>query len=189
MHHDDGDAELLVGEDIVWTANHKLRLKKRSLLAGAKGTVCLVDGPSVYVRFNDGVEQGAAIPVRHFGMATTAANTSIGDPFNLETDISCAKTIVAKGMTGKVLAVQGDRVYISVAQDKDTTDSSALFVARKNVRTLAGCIPRRWEFAADFASSVTELLLSTFSNCPSPSQTTAMLRAAVRDYSQRFICA
>ena len=150
VYHDDGDAKLSVGDEVVWTAKHKLRLKKFSLPAGTQGTVCAVGSCSIYVRFDalrpQDVDQSAATLVRHVDVATKTI-IEVGDPFTVETDVSCAKTVVGKGATGSVLAVLGDRVWMSVAQDKDKLGAGALCVERKNVCTLAG-IPRRWEVAA-----------------------------------------
>ena len=178
MYHDDGDATLSVGDDIIWAAKHKLCVKY-SLKDKSKGTVvCMVDHSSMYVHFDSqrpgGPDQCAATLVSRDALADTmpGAAIEVGARVTLRRNVPCAKTAVAKGTTGRVLSVHDGHLWMNVTQDKEKIGTGALRVERKNVCTLAGCIPRRWEVAADFASNVTELLLGAC--CPEP--TTSLAR-------------
>ena len=165
VYHDNGDATLSVGDEVVWTTKHKLRLKGRHQKDGDTGTVCAIGSSSISVRFDalrpEDVDKSTTTLVFCIEVGDPSA-IKVGDPFTLKAKVSCPKIVVGKGTTGSVLAVQGDRVHIRFTPDKDDKlGVAALCVERKNVCALAGCIPRRWEVAADFASNVTELLLGT----------------------------
>ena len=126
--------------------------------------VCEVDSSTVYVRSDSkDPDQSAATLVRRTDLTVTTPDVAsqVDALVTLKAKVSCAKTVVAKGTIGRVLSVHGGHLYLwmSVTQNKDQIGDSALRVERKNVRALSGCIPRRWEVAADFASHVTELLL------------------------------
>ena len=163
MYHDNGDATLSVGDEVVWTTKHKLRVKGRHQKDGDTGTVCAIGSSSISVRFD---------ALRHEDVdkcpPTLVFCIEVGDPSAITvgdqswgSKVSCPKIVVGKGTTGSVLAVQGDHVYVRFTPDKDKLGAAAVRVERKNVCAPAGCIPRRWEVAADFASNVTELLLGT----------------------------
>ena len=164
VYHDNGDAKLSVGDEVVWTTKHKLRLKGRHQNNGDTGTVCAIGSSSISVRFDalrpEDVDKSTPTLVFCIEVGDPSA-IKVDDRFTLEAEVSCPKIVVGKGTTGSVLAVQGDHVYVRITQDKDKLGAAAVCVERKNVCALAGCIPRRWEVAADFASNVTELLLGT----------------------------
>ena len=164
VYHDNGDAKLSVGDEVVWTTKHKLRLKGRHQKDGDTGTVCAIGSSSISVRFDalrpEDVDKSTPTLVFCIEVGDPSA-IEIGDQYTLEAKVSCPKIVVGKGTTGSVLAVQGDHVHVRITQDKDKLGAAAVRVERKNVCALAGCIPRRWEVAADFASNVTELLLGT----------------------------
>ena len=174
VYHDDGDANLSVGDDIIWAAKHKLCVKY-SLKENSKGTVvCMVesDHSLMYVDFDSqrlGVaDQCAATLVSRDALADMTPDMAIevGTRVTLKRKVPCAKTAVTKGTIGRVLRVHDGHLWMNVTQDKENIGTGALYVERKNVCTLAGCIPRRWEVAADFASHVTELLLGTLCSPP-----------------------
>ena len=164
VYHDNGDATLSVGDEVVWTTKHKLRLKGRHQKDGDTGTVCAIGSSSISVRFDalrpEDVDKSTPTLVFCIEIGDPSAIT-VGDSYTLKAKVSCPKIVVGKGTTGSVLAVEGDHVYVRITQDKDKLGAAAVRVERKNVCALAGCIPRRWEVAADFASNVTELLLGT----------------------------
>ena len=172
VYHDDGDANLSVGDDIIWAAKHKLCVKY-SLEEKCKGiVVCMVesDHSLMYVDFDPqrlGVaDQCAATLVSRDALADMTT-IEVGTHVTLKKRFRCAKTVVTKGTIGRVLGVHDGHLWMNVTQDKELKiGTGALQVQRKNVCTLAGCIPRRWEVAADFASHVTELLLGTLCSLP-----------------------
>ena len=179
MYHDDGDANLSVGDDIIWAAKHKLCVKY-SLKDSSKGTVvCMVDHSSMYVHFDSqrprDADQCAATLVSRDALADMTT-IEVGTHVTLKKKFRCAKTVVTKGTIGRVLRVHDGHLWMNVTQDKENIGTAvppvpkigtgALKVERKNVCALAGCIPRRWEVAADFASHVTELLLGTLCSLP-----------------------
>ena len=99
-------------------------------------------------------------------LANPETTIEVGTHVTLKKKFRCAKTVVTKGTIGRVLWVHDGHLWMNVTQDNEKIGTGALQVQRKNVCTLAGCIPRRWEVAADFASHVTELLLGTLCSPP-----------------------